>query len=181
MRYREITEYVSLLPLTKLARKAWKGRQDVYWHQCGDKDAEVILQSGFQTGKELQKGETTGSVFFTTWAPKGVSYVRGGQKAAYIPVITTGLNIKTDAECLAGMSEEDLDDNIQRMMFGGHWQFADAGRYQVKRWLDDGRIPAGLDGIILTGMKGQVYELGLTKDAANKALKRAIEEMKGLQ
>ena len=158
--------------LLRDARRSWRGRADVFWHETSADRAHAILADGFRTGLELQVGERTGAVFFTAWSNHGATYARGGQPSRYVPVCLSGLTVVRQDDIAAAMTLSDLRHDIVALVESGTWTLPYAARYQAKLWMDDGRLPDGVDGIVIPG-----YELALSKEAANQGLSAALAEL----
>lgn len=168
MRYSEIIQ----TNILKNVREKLKD-YDVIWHQTGINSAKLILKDGFKTGKELQKGEATGAIFFVKNYVKNVSYSRGERRAIYIPCIITDLNIvDTKNELLIKATK--LNKEYMNMVNKGHWSESHAIENQIKGNAENGIFPKNIDGINFG------YEYALTKRAANIGLQKAISVLKGV-
>jgi hypothetical protein len=147
------------------------GLPEYGYHQTALENALQIIQYGFKTGKELGKGEGTGGVYLSPNknGQAGVNYTRGNNKNVFLRVSLHGLKL-LDAKA--------IPDNQDTPSHKQQW-------YVIKQDIEQhGIFPKGYDGVYWTtkhkdnGPTG-IYEIVLTKEAANRNLDKIIYNSRG--
>lgn len=119
------------------------------YHQTGIENATSILKDGFIEGHDSGKGEKSKNVYFMTTPWKVGDYSCGSKKSVFVQVDISKLNL---------VDMDTLDDkNIP-----AHKRM----RYFIKD--STMPIPKEYDGVYSRDHKGNLYEIILKKDVANK-------------
>lgn len=130
-------------------------------HTTGHKAAEQIRQHGFKTGKELNVAEKRSAVYFSDkhvnkdlYSRTDVGDTYDGQKPDYIEVNIKGLR-------LLNMTYKEDGQFVHHRLYRN---------YVTRGELD--QIPHDIHGTIDYLDNGDIYEVALFKEVANKLLQR---------
>lgn len=129
-------------------------------HTTGKKAADDIRKNGFKTGRELNVAEKRSAIYFSDKSVNVDMYARNkegetydGQEADYIEVSLKGLRLLNLSYKVDGT-------------FPNHRQY---NNYVVRGMLEE--LP-DVDGSISFLDDGSIFEVALSKEMANKLLKR---------
>ena len=128
-------------------------------HITSESNAINIIKNGFKTGKELNVAEKRSAIFFSDSGVNYGLYSRNKQGEAY-----EGENV---GEVIVNLK----DLKLLNMTYKHKGEFVNYNKYKtfnVKGKLE--KIPYDIDGTISFLEDGNIYEVALKKDVANKVI-----------